>query len=187
MKILLINNHTVHLDSLSEALAGHEVEMQVYRPGLEFNDHDKDLVILSGGGGEGLEIYDLVRRGKLRYEDEMKYVLSSNKPILGICMGFEVIASAFGQKINYTPAITQGLFDITPTGQGKKRLSRNKLQQYESHYWHLHQAPKDFEVLGESKTGIEIIRHKQKPILATQFHPEKGGTVTLTNLLKASY
>ena len=182
MKILLINNHTKHLNNLSASLAGHDVEIQVYQPGMEFRDQDKDLVILSGGGGEGLEIYDLVKRGKLWYEDEMKYVLNSSKPILGICMGFEVIASAFGQKINYTPAITQGFFEVRPTDRGKKRLSRNKLNQFESHYWHLHDAPKDFEVLAESNTGIEVIRHKSKPILATQFHPELGGSIKLQDI-----
>jgi anthranilate/para-aminobenzoate synthase component II len=41
------------------------------------------------------------------------------------------------------------------------------------------------EVLAESKTGIEVIRHKSKKILATQFHPEKGGSVHLTGLIKS--
>lgn len=51
MKILLINNHTVHLESLTQALAGQDVETQLYQPGLDFHYEDKDLVILSGGGG----------------------------------------------------------------------------------------------------------------------------------------
>jgi GMP synthase-like glutamine amidotransferase len=185
MKILLINNHTEHLKSLNSALAGHDVEMQVYKPGLEFNDDGKDLVILSGGGGEGLEIYDLVERGKLWYEDQMKFVRSSDKPILGICMGFEVIASAFGQTIHHTPVLTQGFFSVGTTFKGVKRLSRSNLRQFESHYWHLHQPPKDFEVLAQSDTGIEMIVHKHKPILATQFHPEKGGSLHLSKLLAA--
>ena len=58
MKILLINNHTLHFSNLTAALADHEVEVREYHPGLDFSCADKDLVILSGGGGEGLEIHD---------------------------------------------------------------------------------------------------------------------------------
>jgi GMP synthase-like glutamine amidotransferase len=183
MKILLINNHTEHLESLKKALSGHDVEMQIYQPGIEFNDNDKDLIILSGGGGEGLEIYDLVERGKLWYEDQMKFILSTDKPILGVCMGFEVIASAFGQKLHYTPTIKQGFFKVATTRKGRKLFQKNHLEQFQSHYWHLHQPPKDFDVLGESNTGAEIIRHRTKPIFATQFHPEKGGSLHLHQLV----
>src|SRR5438105_4905350 len=99
MKILLVNNHTVHLNSLGKALAGHQIEVQTYRPGIEFNYQDKDLIILSGGGGEGLEIDDEYQPGRLWYDDEMKLVRTADKPILGICMGFEVIARAYGAPV----------------------------------------------------------------------------------------
>jgi hypothetical protein len=74
MKILLINNNTIHLDALEQSLTGHEIEIQKYQPGLEFHDTDKDLVILSGGGGEGLEIEDKVTPHKLmvRRRDEVR-------------------------------------------------------------------------------------------------------------------
>ena len=87
MKILLVNNHTAHLKDLSSALAEHEVEMQNYFPGINFNDQDKDLVILSGGGGEGLEVNDEYEPGRLWYQDEMNFVKTTTKPVLGICMG----------------------------------------------------------------------------------------------------
>jgi GMP synthase-like glutamine amidotransferase len=112
MKILLINNNTLHLESLNKSLNGHQVEVQVYKPGLQFNHDDKDMVILSGGGGEGLEIYDQHRPGRLWYEDEMDFVLNCDKPLIGICMGFEVICAAYGQKIYETPVLTQGSSDL---------------------------------------------------------------------------
>jgi GMP synthase-like glutamine amidotransferase len=88
MKILLVNNHTQHLEALSASLNGHDVEIQMYQPGIDFHDADKDMVILSGGGGEGLEIIDKVKnRSKLWYQDEMNFVRKTEKPILGICMG----------------------------------------------------------------------------------------------------
>jgi GMP synthase-like glutamine amidotransferase len=181
MKILLVNNHTRHLSSLSKSLAGHQVEVQVYEPGLKFNDEDKDLVILSGGGGEGLEIDDIIQRGKLWYQDEMDFILSTTKPILGICMGFEVIARAHGCDIPKMDKMLEGPTDIRATGHGQKFLGSRNLRQYEAHQWRLTETPKGFEVLAESDTGIEII--KKDNIFATQFHPEKGGTLQLSRLL----
>jgi carbamoylphosphate synthase small subunit len=39
-------------------------------------------------------------------------------------------------------------------------------------------------VLAHSVTGIEMIKHRSRPIIATQFHPEvEGGTLKLQQLL----
>ncbi|HVO86342.1 MAG TPA: gamma-glutamyl-gamma-aminobutyrate hydrolase family protein [Candidatus Binatia bacterium] len=185
MKILLINNNTKHLDSLSKSLTGHQVEVQTYRPGLEFHDYDKDLIILSGGGGEGLEIYDEHAPGHLWYEDQMEFVLGCDKPLIGICMGFEVIANAYGAKIVEKPQLIQGYKPVTATQKGLNLLGRKKLTQFESHFWRVQNvSQKQLEVLADSPTGIEAFRHRQKPILATQFHPEKGGSLNLVSLIR---
>ncbi len=183
MRILLINNNTLHKNDLKASLAGHEVEEQIYKPGLKFNDEDKDLIILSGGGGEGLEIYDTTESRKLWYQDEMDFVLRNKKPLVGICMGFEVICAANGQKIHQTPVLTQGYRTITPTNKGQKIVANKKtLTQFESHYWEVHSAPEGFDVLAHSRTGIEII--KKDNIFATQFHPEiEGGSLNLNDLI----
>ena len=59
MKILLIDNHTRHMADLMHSLKGHDVRLQKYQPGIKFQDKDVDLVILSGGGGEGKELRQL--------------------------------------------------------------------------------------------------------------------------------
>lgn len=187
MKILLINNHTRHLDSLGKAMMGHDVEVQLYKPGLDFHEEGKDLVILSGGGGEGLEIHDFYKRGKLWYEDQMEFVRRTNMPIIGICMGFEVIASSYGAQIREMTELIQGHKSVKATKKGRSILAADGLTQFESHFWQVTDvSQKGFEVLAESETGIEIIRHRHKPIFATQFHPEiPGGTLHLRNLLAA--
>lgn len=187
MKILLINNHTRHLNNLNRALAGHDVEIQLYQPGLKFHDEGKDLVILSGGGGEGLEIHDKSKKGKLWYEDQMEFVRKTDKPIIGICMGFEVISNAYGAQIKEMPKLIQGYKPVNLTQRGTKYLASNNLTQFESHFWQVTDvSANNFEVLAESETGIEVIKHRKKPIFATQFHPElPGGTLRLQNLLAA--
>jgi len=183
MKILLIDNNTEHKKALARALAGHDVEVQRYTPGVRFNYQDKDLVILTGGGGEGHEIDDRHSPGKLWYEDQMKFIRICDKPIIGICMGFEIIASTFGAKVGEMNKEIRGFRLLKATKSGKNYFGDNKLKQYEAHRWHVQTAPRGFEVLARSETGIEIIRHKKRPIIATQFHPEKGGTLDLPKLL----
>ena len=184
MKILLVNNNTIHLEYLLEALAGNEVEVVNYRPGVKFNHQDKDVIILSGGGGEGLEINDKYRRRQLWYQDQMEFVRRADKPVIGICMGFEVIARAFGAPVKQLKSgLIHGYFQLNTTPQGRQVLSKDHLVQFKAHSWHVPQAPKDFAVLATSTDGIEIIQHKTRPILAVQFHPEKGGTLNLQQLL----
>lgn len=177
MKILLINNNTEHLKALSAALAGHEVEIQSYQPGLDFHHQEKDLVILSGGGGEGREAQDRHKDGDLWYKDELQFILDCPKPLLGICMGFELIAHAHGSKIEKLSKGLEGLESFhTEKGQ--------PITQFESHDYAVQQlSQKHFKVVAKSKTGYEIIHHRHRPILAAQFHPELGGTLSLPSLV----
>lgn len=184
MKILLINNHTRHLQSLNDSLAGHDVEIQMYQPGLDFHWQDKDLVILSGGGGEGLEIHDVYKKGKLWYDDQMKFVRECKLPIIGICMGFEVICRAFGSEVKELPKLIQGFRRLDSTQKGGEHFSSDQLKQFESHQWAVPSVDgSQFEVLAESKTGVELVRHRGRRLLASQFHPEKGGTLRLQTLI----
>jgi para-aminobenzoate synthetase len=182
MNILLIDNHTEHKKALELALTGHNVEVQKYRPGLDFHTSGKDLVILSGGGGEGREIYDVHKAGHLWYEDELEFVKNCDKPLLGICMGFEIICRAYGCSVEEMSTVVEGATDLKVTRKGKKALSQKSIRQHEAHKWRVKKAPREFKVLAKSSTGIEIIQHKKRPIIATQFHPEKSGTLNISKL-----
>ena len=185
MRILVVNNNTKHLDYLKKALTPYELEVVMYHPGAKLNWQDKDLVVLSGGGGEGNEINDIVDRGKLWYEDEMKLILECKKPIVGICMGFEVIARTFGSKVEEMDKIVQGYRKSKATKQGKLLLPVDYIRQYEAHKWRVKDAPKNFIALAKSNSGVEMMIHKNLPILATQFHPEKTkGTIKLKQLVE---
>src|SRR3954468_4408409 len=142
MKILLVNNYqqnneTATYEALKLALAGHELKIQRYKPGLRFDDQGKDLVILSGGGGEGSEINDQYSRDKLWYSDQIDYILSTTKPMLGICMGFEVIARAHGSKIIKMNEYITGVRRKVTTKKGLEAFNKNNLTQYENHPWHV--------------------------------------------------
>jgi GMP synthase-like glutamine amidotransferase len=187
MKILLVNNNTLHLQELNDALSGHEIEIQDYKPGIWFHDVGKDLVSGFGGGGEGKEVHDYHQPSQLWYEDEMRFARTTDKPVLGICMGFEIIATAFGGKVVKMPKGIERFATVKTTLNGKKRLKAIKLKQFEAHDWCVRAVPsKHFNVLARSKRGIEIIRHKNRPIIATHFHPEvPGGTLNISQVVSS--
>jgi GMP synthase-like glutamine amidotransferase len=184
MRVLLIDNHTEHKKALETALAGHDVEVQKYRPGLNFHTEGKDLVILSGGGGEGREIYDIHKAGHLWYEDELNFVKNCDKPLLGICMGFEIICRAYGSEVSEMKKVLKGPAELKVTRKGKKYFGSSTISQYEAHKWSVKKTPKGFKKLAKSSTGIEVIKHTERPILATQFHPEMGGTLNISTLVE---
>jgi GMP synthase-like glutamine amidotransferase len=115
----------------------------------------------------------------------MKFILTTSKPVFGICMGLELMAVAFGGKVEKMPKKIEEYMDIKSTFKGRKLLKKKSVHQFEGHEWRVKSVPKkQFDVLAKSKIGIEMIRHKNRPLLATQFHPEMpGGTVKLTDLL----
>jgi GMP synthase-like glutamine amidotransferase len=184
MKILLVDNGTIHLEKIKKAFAGHEVEVQRYSPRLIFNSTGQDLIVLTGGGAEGQEINDKVTANQFWYQNEMNFVRTCHRPILGICMGFEVIAKAFGATIENVNCYFEDFKPFKATAEGKKLFGRSDLSQYEAHHMGAKQVPSDFDVLAESPACVEVIRHKTRPIIATQFHPEvPGGSLTLKNLV----
>ncbi len=183
MRILVVDNNTVHKNALASSLKDHQVEVQLYKPGINFRTADKDLIILSGGGGAGREIKDYYRGETLWYQDQIDFVRTVDKPILGICMGFEVISHAFGSPVVEMSSAIEGVKPITTTKNGNKILKTNKIHQHKSHKWYVGETPEGFEEIAKSKSGIEMIIHKEKPILASQFHPEvRQGTLGLQDL-----
>ncbi len=185
MKILLINNNTAHLKALNKALVGHDVEIQEYAPGLDFYHRDKDLVILSGGGGEGLEIDDTDYQGRLWYEDEMKFVRSCQKPLIGICMGFEIMAKAYDKPVPYLGKTISKTSSLDVTEKGWQLFGKQSFRQVESHGWSVSEAPEGFETLAKSEHGVELMYDPLLRQIGSQFHPELGGTLRLEHLLSA--
>jgi|SRR5579859_2551226 len=184
MKILIVDNGTSYKEQLLQELAGHKVEIQLYKLGADFHYQDKDLIILSGGGGEGREANDLHENGELWYKDELQFILDSKVPIVGICMGFELVCQAYGSKVERLPRRIIGQKEMML--RQKNSSIKSKIKQFKYHNWRISGvSSKHFEVKAVSRSGIEIVKHKTRPIIATQFHPEiTGGALNFSTLTK---
>ena len=112
-------------------------------------------------------------------------------PILGVCLGHQVIAQAFGGKIVRTKPV-HGKTE-TIEHDGKTIFVGLKSPVEATRYNSLTVSPKGFpRTLQVAARGIVLerlaLRHRRRPIEGVQFHPEsilmKNGKRLLSNFLK---
>ncbi len=165
MKILLVNNHTIHISKISSLLpcSFDLVEME----NLSYLDLSLYSGIILSGGSR----YPLLEQPE-QYLDEINLINNFKKPILGICMGFEVICYAYGESIEYLGFKELCALKITLVKEDQllKGLSPN-FYAYECHRWKV-SSLNYLESLAESREGIEIVKHPFLPHYGVQFHPE---------------
>lgn len=98
-----------------------------------------------------------------------------NIPILGVCLGHQCLAQAFGGKIIPAPEIMhgktsalthhyQGLFSNIPNGF--------KATRYHSLAVDVATLPQCFSIDAWANETIMAISHRQYPLFGLQFHPE---------------
>ncbi|MDD5170888.1 MAG: gamma-glutamyl-gamma-aminobutyrate hydrolase family protein [Syntrophales bacterium] len=167
MKALVINNHTKHLDKLMAHFPGSDIiEKENLREGLDISLYD--LLILSGGSG-----VSPVAAYPAGYAAEFRLIKESTIPVLGICLGSEIIAYAFDGTLQELPEIHRGAIKLDISDAGLEATLCNKhIEVHESHRIAIRDLPKDFIACATSAHGVEIIKHISKPIIGIQFHPE---------------
>jgi len=97
-------------------------------------------------------------------------------PIFGVCLGHQAMGQAFGGDVVPAKAIMHGMSSpIRHTGQGLFRGLPSPLTatRYHSLAVRRETLPGDFVVDAETEDGeIMAIRHKTRPLVGVQFHPE---------------
>lgn len=112
-------------------------------------------------------------------------------PILGVCLGHQAIAQAFGARIVRAEKVMHGKTSpVTHQQQGLFRGLNNPLTvtRYHSLLIQPETLPDCFEVTARSETGeIMGIRHREWDLEGVQFHPEsilsEQGHALLANFL----
>jgi GMP synthase (glutamine-hydrolysing) len=156
-------------------------------------DHNQPIVLsaksqvsglmLSGGRGNPYEPLNLTAN--------FVAMMNFNVPVIGFCLGHEIIAVAHRGRLKKLPDYLVRKEKITITKQDDpifEGLNSNEVYLTRRHHFHVSELPPNFESLAESEiTPNEIIRHKLRPIYGFQAHPEvsgKDGLIMVTNFLK---
>ena len=155
MKGLIINHNTQYLDKLIKLFDDCDIMNH-----KDFNIEkveQYDYIVLSGGPIDISKANDIA--------EEKEWLKQTNKPILGICLGLQILCIVYDKALNY------------------KRFWRNR-KMYEyliiddknydmfyNHSYYFSEIPEGFDGLVRNNILI-YMEHKEKPIIAFQGHPE---------------
>ncbi len=167
MRLLVVNNHSAHIKELLLQLGtSHLIDFEL----LSSTDLSQyDAIILSGGSSLS------VKNHEKEYAAEFALIETWTKPMLGICLGFELINFAFDEELVRLNARESGTLPIelldAASGDALFGTFPRAFTVYESHRWIVAQN-KFLLPLARSKDGIEAVKHPQRMIYGVQFHPE---------------
>jgi GMP synthase (glutamine-hydrolysing) len=167
--ILIINNKSRFIRQLCSFIKKSGSAYKVISFGKIRPDYAKnfDAVILSGGVGSPADA------NSPDFSKEIKLIKKLDKPVFGICLGFEVICHAYGTRVLRMGYLEKGIVKTRIKKKGDVfKGCRREIKVFEDHQWDVKSVSRSMEILATSKDGIEAVRHKTKPIYGVQFHPE---------------
>lgn len=163
MKIYVVYNYGQYNHLIHRTLRELGMESKLVENTTSVEElRDVDGLVI--GGGPSLE-----RTGNC--EDYLKEL---DVPIIGICLGHQLMAKVFGGEVGKGSMGGYSEVDI-------KILEENELFEgipkeikvWASHMDEVKKLPEGFKVLAESDIcKIEAMRHERKPLYGVQWHPE---------------
>ncbi len=169
--VLLIDNYDSFTYNLYQLLCELGALVTVKRNDAitvdEVRELDPDCIVISPGPGvprdAGISI-ELVR------------ALGASKPILGVCLGHQAIAEAYGGVVTRAPELKHGKASpIHHTGKGVLAGLPSPFSaiRYHSLCATAETLPEALEITARSDSGVIMaIRHREHPVQGVQFHPE---------------
>ncbi len=127
-------------------------------------------IMLSGGRGNPYEPLNLTAN--------FVALMNFDVPVIGFCLGHEIIAAAYRGRIKKLDKYHQKRETVRITKDDPifEGVENQEVVLVKRHSYHVSELPETFVSLAESDTTPnEIIRHREKPIYGFQAHPEVSG------------
>ena len=185
MSIAVIDNYDSFTFNLVQIFGELGSDIQVYRNDAvtveELEATRPDHVVISPGPGtpeDGGISLDVIRRFHRRV------------PILGVCLGHQCIAQAFGGRVTRAPRLMHG--KTSPIRHDGRGLFAHLPAPFTATRYHSlivqEPLPPELELAAYTDEGeIMGLRHRDYPTFGLQFHPEsiltEGGKQLLQNFL----
>jgi len=187
MKILLIDNYDSFTFNLFHYLSSLKVKVDVIRNDkVTTNDVVKkgyNKIVISPGPGNPNQSGNCLKIVKSHYK---------KIPILGVCLGHQIIGQVFGSKIIQAKKLMHG--KTSKIVSKKLGILKNLPKNFEATRYHSliidkKSLSKDLEITAESLDGLIMgIKHRKYNVHGVQFHPEsiktKLGLRILNNFIK---
>ena len=183
MKILLIDNYDSFTFNLFHYLSELKVKVEVFRNDkINYKDVLKkkyDRIVISPGPGnpnQSGNCLDIVKK------------LYKKIPILGVCLGHQIIGQVFGSKIIQARKLMHG--KTSKIKSKKIGILKNLPSTFEATRYHSLVIDKktlseELEITAETEDGVIMgVQHKRFNIHGVQFHPESIKTKLGMKILK---
>ena len=183
MKILLIDNYDSFTYNLFHYISKIRKNVEVVRndkiDGNEVLRKKYDKIVISPGPGNPNQAGNCLKIVKEVY----KII-----PILGVCLGHQIIGQVFGGKIIHAKILMHG--KTSKIHHSRKGLFKNIQNNFEATRYHSlvvdrKKFPKNLLITAETKNKtIMGLMHKDYDIHGFQFHPESISTKVGMKLIK---
>jgi len=134
---------------------------------------DTDGLFLMGGGNINKIEKKKINEIRDKFEKNLfRYFIKKNKPIIGICRGFQNIVSFYGIKLCYIKNHVRTSHRVKINNSRFIKYKTLDVNSY--HNYGVKKLPNDFTIISKLEDDtIEIAEHNTKKVLCFMFHPER--------------
>ncbi|MCD8089864.1 MAG: aminodeoxychorismate/anthranilate synthase component II [Clostridiales bacterium] len=166
--VVLVDNYDSFTFNLYQYIGEFDRDIRVFRndriTGEEILALNPDRLVISPGPKTPKEAGNCI---------EIIQTCSGKVPILGVCLGHQSIAAAFGGVVSNAKELFHGKASmIEHDGKGIFTGIESPMKAARYHSLSVTVVPECFDVTADFEGEVMAIRHKEMPIIGLQFHPE---------------